>query len=170
MSYEQPYPQQPSIPADRSPGGGVARRLRAPWPVTVAAGLLALLFALALIRMAVQLVLNVKWVVTEDGHMLAPYLAAVGVILTALALGLAVKVWQGRTWAWVTLLVLLGLTAVISSFFAVVLIEEGSSAPYSLVVPVISLLLLLLLTVPRRSRAYFQGRLVRQAHGGSRPY
>jgi len=127
-----------------------------PAPVSKVTTLLTVLIGLSLIAPVFLLAGSVYQLIT--GGDVSPWIlaaAAIGVTVNVLLLILVMRVRKGRRWAWITLMAILALYAVLFIAAGVYDLNQTGS-PMVLLVGAVPVVLILLLAGPRSSRAYFR--------------
>lgn len=150
------------------PGGfGPDQRVAAPQIVRVVAASVALLGALNILRVIVQTALTFS----DDGWSTGARAAflilnAIPFAASVFLLPLAYQLLQGRTWAWVTAIVLVSMATLIGSFVLLAASGLGGFSFLGLASFALPLAVLLGLVVPREVRAYFTARPAPAAYPG----
>ncbi|MEU4423371.1 hypothetical protein AB0F81_22320 [Actinoplanes sp. NPDC024001] len=137
----------------------VAVRPAAPPVVKVVVIGLALLAVLNIVRAVVQVPYNLSHTSYGDAaRILYVGLNAITVLFSLFVLLLAWFLWQGRQWAWITCMPLLGLAALWGGIMLLPPLVDGKFPGAGLTVLAVAVGMLLALTAPASARRFFTRR------------
>lgn len=141
-----------------------------PRVVEIGAGLLAIVGAISVGRVAYGVIINLGqdgW--SSGGRAMFLVLNSIVLAFGLFILLLAVQVWRGRLWAWIVSLIMLPFTTLFGGLLLLITAVSGAFPLAGIGVVAVSLAALLTLTVPRTARGYFQRGPVQPPHAAAVP-